>query len=245
MPAAARQITVVQVTNEGQDVQITGLEETIMRVLDEEMGKVAELARQYAPEGKKVAGGGGHSPSGGQALKSSIHTVAAKIEDEDFISAGVASTSGHAPPVEYGSGIFNTAKFRSRSERYKSGRPYTAGRPNLRVAPGGEFRVNAVHARALAIPLPFKTPPDGRIGADEIYKRSHDKHGRPYVNAQGQPIMFSMWADNPGQEAQPFIRRAMNQRRAGINSRLRSAIAKGTHFKYKDIRVVMEIGIPM
>jgi hypothetical protein len=237
MAGTNRLVSIVSITNDGQEVPVTGVEESIIAVLNEEMSKVAELAKQLAPDGsKKGKRASGHN---GPPIRDSIRTI------EGIITAGVGTISLHGAPVEYGSGLHNTNKWRSGAKKYKAGRPYLAARPNLKVVPkDGEFRVGVDTARAMAIPMPFRTPPDGRISPSEIYRRSHNKHGEAYKNSMGQPIIFSMFAMNPGQIAQPYLRKAMNRRRIGINSRLRSLVSKRLKLKYKVIRVVMEIGVP-
>jgi hypothetical protein len=239
MATTGRSIHVVGIEGAGQEIELSGYTETIKRVLDEMMEKVAERARQNAPAGDRSLYTASEGP-----FKDSINVIPAKeeTEGEDIIEAGVGSDSGHGPTEEYGSGMFNRNKYQSRSEKYKAHRPYTAGRSRLTVVPNGEYLIAPSAARVLALPLDlFKTPASG-MDPGEIYRRSHDRHGNPYISFKtGQPIIFSMWAMNPGQQAKGVIRKAMNAFAPGIRSRLRSEIAKNTHMKFKEIKVVIEM----
>lgn len=237
MAGAGRTIRVVAVTRSGEEVQVSNYKEIVIAVLDEMMPKVLERAQKYAPVGDRHKYEAREGP-----FKSSMRITKAEQDqdDPDFISAGIASASGHAATLEYGSGMFHTREWRSRSQKYKAHRPYTSGRANLRVVPGGEYLIAGM--RPLPLPLElFKTPPTG-MDAGDIYRRSHDRHGRPYISyATGLPIIFANWAMNPGQEAQPSMRRAMREMTGGIRSKLRSRLAAEMKMKFADVLVTFEV----
>lgn len=186
-------------------------------IMEERAKKIIKTAHKniYGGDGTRTKSNPTEKNRGHVPLKSGMQTDKPEFYGDEGVDVGITVISRHASPVEFGSGLYNTARVRTRSKRYaetKGGRQA--------IAAGGKFYVTPRKANSFIL-VPLKGRFRSTAKSKWAKKREEERRVR---TIGGVKYVIVAYALQSGQKEKRYLRDAVNAHRLALLSDLRRGV---------------------
>lgn len=169
------------------------------------------------------------------SLKDGIKVRDARFDSlNESVEIPITVISRHAAPVEFGSGLYNTQRFRTRSTQFAETRGGTQ-----RIVQGGKFYVTPRKVQGFII-VPMK----GAFRATAKTQKGREREeARRTRTIGGVKYIIVAYALQGGQHNKGYLRKAVHDHRLALLQELRIAIAKSIKEDLDNNAVGVELSV--